>query len=51
VVCWGLVISCETSSRPITANDGSGEGEKHMGQLVDEIITLIALGDSRHPKE
>lgn len=24
---------------------------KHMGLLVDEIITLIALGDNRHPKE
>jgi len=22
-----------------------------MGQFVDEIITLIALGDSRHPAE
>jgi hypothetical protein len=22
-----------------------------MGQLVDEIITLIALGDSRHPED
>jgi hypothetical protein len=51
VACWGLVISCEKSSRTITANDGNGEDEKHMGLLVDEIITLIALGDSRHPKD
>jgi hypothetical protein len=24
-------------------------GEGVMGQLIDEIITLLALGDTRHP--
>ena len=26
-------------------------GEAVMGQLIDEIITLLALGDTRHPDE
>jgi hypothetical protein len=26
-------------------------GEMVMGQLIDEIITLLALGDTRHPGE
>jgi hypothetical protein len=33
--------------RHIKAN----ERERIMGLLVDEIIALLALGDTRHPKE
>ena len=31
--------------------DRTRTGEGVMGQLIDEIITLLALGDTRHPKE
>jgi len=31
--------------------DHTRTGELVMGQLIDEIITLLALGDTRHPKE
>jgi hypothetical protein len=30
--------------------DHAGTGEVVMGQLIDEIITLLALGDTRHLK-
>jgi hypothetical protein len=31
--------------------DHTRRGEAVMGQLIDEIITLLALGGTRHPKE
>lgn len=31
--------------------DHTRTGEVVMGLLIDEIITLLALGDTRHPKE
>jgi hypothetical protein len=31
--------------------DHARTGEVVMGLLIDEIITLLALGDSRHLKE
>jgi hypothetical protein len=31
--------------------DHTRTGEIVMGQLIDEIITLLALGDTRHPNE
>jgi hypothetical protein len=47
----GAAIATSTSAGQRPPPDIKSVRRKHMGQFVDEIITLIALGDSRHPRE
>ena len=42
---WDKRVVCDRCT------DDDGLKEKTMGQLVDEIIAVIALGDSRHPEK
>ena len=49
--CCGRPYSSEEGDAMSPTPDHTLTGEVVMGQLIDDIITPLAVGDTRHPKE